>query len=134
MDFDQAIHIIREQIENGRHQNTPELALAITAFDAGLPLHHCYNNDRFAVAVLCDEPIERQRMVAGLAAYNGRAEYWEWKTHFGFDTMAALKRLCIVSPNQKTPEKQPGLLYTRLYWEWGEMLQRFANDEYAPPL
>lgn len=72
------------------------------------PAHHCYWNDRFAVAVLGGLSLAELRIGAWCVVSNGLNDYFEWKTHSGFDMDRVLNFLGIdTSHDRLRPEGFP---------------------------
>ena len=61
------------------------------------PLHQCYWNNRFCIAIMCELDDYSQRVAAWCAVSNGLNGYWEWRTHSGYDMAAVLKYLGVVA-------------------------------------
>ena len=58
------------------------------------PLHQCYWNDRFAMALEQNMPHDKKRLGAWCAVSNGINNYWEWRTHRGYDIAALIEKHC----------------------------------------
>ena len=99
MPYQEAIaHVLKCQQEPGVHLNDP---LTLASAECVWTIHHetqhqCYWNDRFVAAVMCGMSEEHQRRAARIAVQNGITGYWEWKTHYGFDTSKVLTYLGII--------------------------------------
>lgn len=65
--------------------------------------HNCYWNDGFYAANRFDLNEHTKRITAIVALWNGRHNYWEWKTHGGFDMARLLGDMSIIS-RQKQEE------------------------------
>lgn len=72
------------------------------------PVHQCYWNNRFCIAVMCGLWENKQRLAAWCAVSNGLNGYWEWQTHSGYDMAAVLKYLGIVADDFSAPKNGDG--------------------------
>lgn len=68
------------------------------------PIHQCYWNNRFCIAVMCNLWRSRQRLAAWCVVSNGLNRYWEWRTHSGYDMTAVLKYLDVVPTSFNEPQ------------------------------
>ena len=59
------------------------------------PLHECYWNNRFAIAVMCGLPQPLQRLAAFAVLLNSTTHHFEWITHSDYRMSDALKRIKI---------------------------------------
>ena len=86
-----------QQLDREGSVNSPEaLELAVRAYNVSLPLHQCYWNDRFYIAVRFGLQRELQRRaVVNSVVLNGASGYFETETHFGFDNSRLLQELGI---------------------------------------
>jgi len=68
-----------------KHRKDPLTYLYARLYYHSQPIHHCYWNDRFVAAVMCDMPLENIRTAAWCVVCNGANSYFEWITHGGHD-------------------------------------------------
>jgi hypothetical protein len=108
-DEDAVAHVALCMNEPGVHLNDPltlPCAQIVWAIH-GERQHQCYWNDRFVTAVMCGMDEQSQRVAAWSAVSNGLIGYWEWRTHYGFDTAAALKHLDLVRKDFDPDDLRP---------------------------
>jgi hypothetical protein len=93
-----AFRIVGKAVANPSPVPTEETLLAgMYVFEHGFALHQCYWNDRFCIAVMLGLPWDLQQKAAWCALNNGLTEYWEWRTHHGYDVARVLKHIGIES-------------------------------------
>ena len=68
--------------------------LALKIYETGFASHQCYWNDRLYIAFRFDLDKEhKKRAIINSIIFNGSIEYFEGRTHFGFDNKGLLSTL-----------------------------------------
>lgn len=111
--------------EPALHRDNPALLCAAEHQFHHRAGHQCYWNNSFCIAVMCGMSWQDQRQAAWCVVNNGLNDYWEWTTHAGFETAAALKYLKIVSEDFQPPKVEGG--YCTLEREIMERLVQHFN-------
>ena len=70
------------------------------------PMHHCYWNNRFALAVMCGLSFEEIQMAAWCLVSNGLNGYFEWSTHSGYDMTVVFNHLGIDTAKVVKPDSR----------------------------
>jgi len=94
--------IIDEVLNGSTSYTKEEIQTAALDVCKSQPLHQCYWNNRFFLAIKFDLPEEMQRQAAWMSVLNGLNGYWEWKTHSSYDLVQALRDIGIT---EGVPEK-----------------------------
>lgn len=94
--------IINEVLNGSTSYSKEAIRTAAADLWESQPLHQCYWNNRFFLAIKFGLPEEMQRQAAWMAVLNGLNGYWEWKTHSNYDLVEALRAIGII---KGVPEK-----------------------------
>ena len=103
--------IIDEVLNGSTSYSKEEVRQAALDVWESQPLHQCYWNNRFFLAIKFDLPEEMQRQAAWMSVLNGLNGYWEWKTHSSYDLVQALQDIGITDMVPKSLDDVPDHLY-----------------------
>lgn len=77
------------------HQSEPLTLLCANWEYNHQPLHQCYWNCRFVVAIMCNLSYEEKQMAAWAVICNSMNKYFEWVTHSGYSMLDTFQYLGI---------------------------------------
>lgn len=107
------------------HKNEPMTVLsALRAWDWN-PVHQCYWNNRFVIAVMCNMPLWNKQRAAWAVICNGAIGYFEWKTHSGYKMADVFRYLGIEGINSPPHRNDYG--YSRLSKSISDQLADMFN-------